>query len=86
MAELVARALVLLPARQRRRLLGVRPTIDLDPTEVEVHGAAKQGVAWNHLGQRAKLETKCACSRWTTLRPRPKSEGCWVHLAKDQVP
>jgi hypothetical protein len=53
MAGLVARALGLLPAPQRRRLARVRPTIDLDPTEVEVHGTAKQGVGWNHLGQRA---------------------------------
>jgi len=53
MAGLVARALALLAARQRRTLVGVRPTIDLDPTEVEVHGASKDGVGWNHLGQRA---------------------------------
>lgn len=53
MAGLVARALRLLPAGQRRRLVGTRPTIDLDPTEVEVHGAGKQGIGWNHLGQRA---------------------------------
>jgi hypothetical protein len=50
---LVARAVALLPARQRCALVATRPTIDLDPTEVEVHGAAKQGVGWNHLGQRA---------------------------------
>jgi hypothetical protein len=53
MAGLVARAVGLLSARQRRTLLATRPTIDLDPTEVEVHGAGKQGVGWNHLGQRA---------------------------------
>jgi len=53
MAGLVARALALLSVRQRRTLVGVRPTIDLDPTEVEVHGASKDGVGWNHLGQRA---------------------------------
>jgi hypothetical protein len=51
MAGLVARALGLLPAGQRRRLVRTRPTIDLDPTEVEVHGAGQQGVGWNHLGQ-----------------------------------
>jgi Transposase DDE domain group 1 len=50
---LVARALGLLSARQRRSLVSVRPTIDLDPTEVEVYGAAKGGIGWNHLGQRA---------------------------------
>jgi Transposase DDE domain group 1 len=53
MAGLVARALGLLAARQRRTLTSTRPTIDLDPTEVEVHGAGKDGVGWNHLGQRA---------------------------------
>jgi hypothetical protein len=53
MAGLVARALALLPAGQRRRLLRARPTIDLDPTDVEVHGAGKRSVGWNHLGQRA---------------------------------
>jgi hypothetical protein len=53
MAGLVARALGLLPAGQRRTLTSTRPTIDLDPTEVEVYGAAKGGIGWNYLGQRA---------------------------------
>jgi hypothetical protein len=30
----------------------VRPTIDLDPTDVETYGAKKEGVAYNHQGQR----------------------------------
>ena len=50
---LVARATRLLAARQRRTLTSIRPTIDLDPTEVEVYGTAKQGIGWNYLGQRA---------------------------------
>ncbi len=30
----------------------MRPTIDLDPTDVEVYGTKKEGVAFNHQGQR----------------------------------
>jgi hypothetical protein len=29
----------------------VRPTLDLDPTDVEVYGRQKEGVAYNHQGQ-----------------------------------
>lgn len=41
-----------LPAARRRQLSDVRPTVDLDPTDIEVYGAKKQGVAWNYAGQR----------------------------------
>ncbi len=51
-AELVGRWFTLLPGERRAELATVRPTIDLDPTDVEVYGPKKEGVAWNHAGQR----------------------------------
>ncbi len=40
-------------SEERRRALGEqRPTLDLDPTDIEVYGTNKQGVAWNYAGQR----------------------------------
>jgi hypothetical protein len=36
----------------RREMLAESPTIDLDPTDVEVYGPQKEGVAWNYQGQR----------------------------------
>lgn len=49
---LVARWFTLLPEKRREELAATRPTIDLDPTDVEVYGPKKEGVAWNHAGQR----------------------------------
>jgi len=46
------RVMGLLPAKRRNRLLQ-DPTIDIDATEVEVYGRAKDGVAFNYLGQRS---------------------------------
>lgn len=40
----------LAPAR-RQALAGVRPTVDIDPTDIEVYGRKKRGVAWNYAGQ-----------------------------------
>jgi hypothetical protein len=51
-AEAIARAVSLLPATQRDRL-AERVTLDADPTDIEVYGAKKQGVAYNYMGQRA---------------------------------
>lgn len=51
-AAVTARVVALLDPARRGRLLGC-PTIDLDATEVEVYGRAKQGVAYNYKGQRA---------------------------------
>lgn len=45
-------AFAALPAARRAALMAARPTIDLDPTDVEVYGSRKQGVAYNHAGQR----------------------------------
>ena len=53
LAALVGRWLMLLPARLRSPLQLRAPTIDLDSTEVEVYGRAKDAVAYNYLGQRA---------------------------------
>jgi hypothetical protein len=51
-AALVKRAFAGLPRRARRGLARRRPTIDLDPTDVEVYGAKKEGAAYNYAGQR----------------------------------
>lgn len=50
--ELVRRFFALLPDTRRRALVALRPSIDLDPTDVETYGTKKEGVAWNHAGQR----------------------------------
>lgn len=50
--ELVRRGFAALPAERRATLAASRPTIDLDPTDVEVYGKQKEGVAFNHQGQR----------------------------------
>jgi hypothetical protein len=50
-ADATARMIDRLPARQRARLTGT-VTIDLDATDVEVYGRKKNGVAYNHSGQR----------------------------------
>jgi hypothetical protein len=51
--ETAARALELAPASERARLRGGRPTVDVDSTEIEVFGRAKDGVAYNYMGQLA---------------------------------
>jgi hypothetical protein len=51
-AAVVARWFTALDTTRREALAGVRPTLDLDPTDVEVYGPRKQGVAYNHTGQR----------------------------------
>src|SRR6266540_2879727 len=52
LAAVTARAVELLPAPRRQGLAAVRPTVDLDPTDVQVYGAKKQGVGWNYAGKR----------------------------------
>lgn len=51
--ETAARALGLAAPSERARLAGVRPTVDVDSTEIEVFGRTKAGVAYNYLGQLA---------------------------------
>lgn len=51
-AAVTARMLGLVATARRQALLA-RPTLDIDATEVEVYGRAKDGVAYNYLGQRA---------------------------------
>lgn len=51
-AEAIARAVSLLPDGEQRRL-AERVTLDADPTDIEVYGAKKEGVAYNYCGQRA---------------------------------
>ncbi|PZR81769.1 MAG: hypothetical protein DLM65_05285, partial [Candidatus Aeolococcus gillhamiae] len=53
MGVLVRRAFAALPERRRAALAAPRPTIDLDPTDIEVYGSKKEGVAYNYAGQRA---------------------------------
>lgn len=50
---MVATWFAALSQSRRAELASTRPSIDLDPTDIEVYGAAKRGVAWNYLGQRA---------------------------------
>jgi hypothetical protein len=70
-AALVAKAFALLPKPRRDELSSRRPTIDLDPTDVEVYGAKKQGCAYNYAGQR-------------TYRPHPAAwaETGWALAAE----
>lgn len=49
---LVAKAFAAYPEPRRAKLAAVRPTIDLDPTDIETYGAKKEGMAYNYLGQR----------------------------------
>ncbi len=50
--ELVRRWFALLAERRRGELAASRPSIDLDPTDVEVHGSMKEAMAFDHAGQR----------------------------------
>ena len=52
LAAVTARAVGLLPAPRCQGLAAVRPTVDLDPTDVQVYGAKKAGVGWNYAGKR----------------------------------
>ncbi|MHB1783380.1 MAG: transposase family protein [Acidimicrobiales bacterium] len=50
MAQLVRPMYEVLPAHERERLCSIRPTIDVDPTEVETYGKKKQCFHWNYQG------------------------------------
>lgn len=50
-AMLARRSFDILPEEEQRRLRAVRPTLDVDPTEVESYGHKKDGFAWNYQGQ-----------------------------------
>lgn len=52
LGSLVAKAFAQYPEARQVQLNAVRPTIDLDPTDVEVYGSKKEGVAYNYQGQR----------------------------------
>lgn len=49
---LVTTAFAAYPEPRRAKLAAVRPTIDLDPTDIETYGSKKEGMAFNHQGQR----------------------------------
>jgi hypothetical protein len=51
--EITCRVLGLLPAARRAALRAGRATIDLDGTDVECYGAAKEGIAYSYKGARA---------------------------------
>ena len=51
-AELVGSAFAMVSRKRRQELRAQRPTIDLDPTDVEVYGKNKNGSAYNYQGQR----------------------------------
>lgn len=48
---LVARWFAALDPERRAALAGVRPTLDLDPTDVETYGRQKEAMAYNYAGQ-----------------------------------
>ncbi|MDQ6727805.1 MAG: hypothetical protein M3066_16815 [Actinomycetota bacterium] len=50
---LVRRAFAALAEARRAALMAQRPTIEFDPTNIEVYGSKKRGVASNYAGQRA---------------------------------
>lgn len=50
--SMAATAFAAYPEARRAKLAAQRPTIDLDPTDVETYGSKKEGVASNHQGQR----------------------------------
>lgn len=50
--ELCGRWFALVGDKHRGELAACRPSIDLDPTDVEVYGSMKQGVESNHAGSR----------------------------------
>jgi hypothetical protein len=52
-AEVVYRAVQLLPARRRTRLRTGPATIDLDGTDVECYGSHKDGIAYSYKGARS---------------------------------
>ena len=52
MGEMTRVWFALLATKRRAELIAVRPSIDLDPTDVETYGTKKEGIAWNHAGQR----------------------------------
>ena len=84
-ATLVARAWAALPDKRRDVLAATRPTLDLDPTDVEVYGPKKQGVAYNYQGQRAgrPIPVTWAETGWAlaadlvagNIDPRPLAAG-----------
>ena len=51
MGELARTFFDVAPEHERDRLQALRPTLDVDPTEVECYGKLKQGFSWNYQGQ-----------------------------------
>lgn len=49
--KLINSAFNLLNDSRKNKLVSSRPTIDLDPTDVEVYGSKKEGTAYNYQGQ-----------------------------------
>jgi hypothetical protein len=53
LTHVYTRWLASVPASVRGPLVLRHPTIDLDATDIEVHGRTKQGVGWNYAGVRS---------------------------------
>lgn len=51
--ELARRYYAALPRYRRRELAASRPTVDIDPTDVEVYGKFKERIGWSYAGMRA---------------------------------
>ncbi len=49
-AAVIKTAFAMLARKRREKLASARPPIDLDPTDVEVHGKKKHGTAYNYAG------------------------------------
>lgn len=84
-ATLIGRVWAALPDGRRRVLGRARPTLDVDPTDIEVYGTKKRGMAYNYLGQRSgrPIPVTWAETGWTlaadlvagNVDPRPLAAG-----------
>jgi hypothetical protein len=74
-AAVTERMLSLLPAERALALADGPVTIDLDTTDVEVYGAKKRGVAYNHQGQRVGRPHVAAWAETETVLAADLGDG-----------
>jgi Transposase DDE domain group 1 len=74
-AAVTGRMLSLLPAPRAAALADGPVTIDLDTTDVEVYGAKKRGVAYNHQGQRVGRPHVAAWAQAETVLAADLGDG-----------
>ena len=75
LAVVTGRMLSLLPTERVTALAGGPVTIDMDTTDVEVYGAKKRGVAYNHQGQRAGRPHVAAWAETETVLAADLGDG-----------